>query len=237
MKVCDEIKRRIDEADQPDQLSLEVSRHTARCADCRAFGDERASLRNLLASGARVSVPVNFDAVLKARLDEAAARRSFSWLNPALYMRLGAATAVLAVMFFAAQRGGLFSNEYQALSAAGVTQSPGGFKNPDWISPATTARRAARLPGINQQAINQPGETALAAYRQGPRNVAREKVRAAPAPVASASFDGLYDGGVILVRGQNGDREVAVPTVSIGAQPLLYASRPSQPVRSVSTSF
>jgi hypothetical protein len=46
----------------------------------------------------------------------------------------------------------------------------------------------------------------------------------------------IQEGGVVLVRGPNGEREVPMPTVSVGAQPLFY-SRQSQPVRNVATSF
>ena len=231
MKVCNEIKRRIDEADKPDQLSLEISRHTAQCADCRTFGNERAELRDLLASGARVSVPVNFDAVLNARLAEVKAPKSFAWLSPA-YLRFGAATAMLAVMVFAAQRSDLFSTEYQALAAASVSLSPDRSGNPEWISRAATPGSSAVEPSANQS-----GEHVLAAYHQGPRINVRQRGRAVSAPVEAENYFSPYEGGVILVRGQNGEREVTVPTVSIGAQPLFYSSRPAQAVRSVSTSF
>jgi hypothetical protein len=45
------------------------------------------------------------------------------------------------------------------------------------------------------------------------------------------------DGGVVLVRGRNGDVDVQVPTVSVGAQPLFYVSAGQRPVRNVGTSF
>jgi hypothetical protein len=45
------------------------------------------------------------------------------------------------------------------------------------------------------------------------------------------------DGGVVLVRGRNGDMDVQMPTVSVGAQPLLFVSAGQRTVRNVGTSF
>ncbi|HXI90285.1 MAG TPA: hypothetical protein VNO24_09750, partial [Blastocatellia bacterium] len=56
--------------------------------------------------------------------------------------------------------------------------------------------------------------------------------RAAPAGYLTAE-----DGGVVLVRGRNGDMDVQMPTVSVGAQPLLYVSAGQRTVHSVGTSF
>lgn len=224
MKVCNEIKRRIDEADQAEQPGLEISRHTAHCVDCRRFAQERVALRALLGSGARVSVPMNFDAMLNARLAEVKAQKTFSWLSPAAFLRMGAATAALAVMFFAAQTSGLFSNGDQALSASGVFQSLPKSASGNWQSPILT-RNPTIAAVSNQQSINEIRYS----------NAQSRRVANAPRPVED--YVSLDSGGVILVRGQNGEHEMPVPTVSLGAQPLLYSSRPSQSVRSISVSF
>jgi len=224
MIICNEIKRQIDEADQPGQLGLEVSRHIAQCADCRLFAGEQATLRGLLASGARVSVPVNFDAVLNRRLAEAVAQKSFSWFSAATYLRLGAATAALAIVFFAAQRSNLFSNSYQAVSAANAFQSLPGSVTDNWRATAFVT-------------ADSPGEMSAIKSFNGVRFVSTHGRRGATTTRTPDDYVSLDGGGVILVRGQNGEREMTVPTVSIGAQPLLYSSRPSQPVRSVSVSF
>jgi hypothetical protein len=109
MKVCNEIKRRIDEADDVESFDFDIARHTAACDDCRRFAGERAALKALIVSTARVNAPLNFEAMLHARLAEAKAHRPLAWLNAAFYLRAGAATAALAVAFFAAQYSGLFS--------------------------------------------------------------------------------------------------------------------------------
>jgi hypothetical protein len=220
MKVCNEIKKRIDEADHADQLNIEIGRHTAHCSECRGHAEQRAALRNLLAAGARVSVPVNFDAMLNARLAEVKAQKSFSWLSPAAYMQFGAATAILAVIFFAVQYGNLFSNSNQALQAASVSD----FNKNIYDS---LARRITPMPATDYDIQESaPKPTQPVRY-----NAARIN-RSMPRP--TDDYISLNDGGVILVRGQNGEREVTVPTVSIGAQPLLYSSRQPQPTR---TSF
>jgi hypothetical protein len=221
MKVCNEIKWRIDEADHPDQLNLEINRHTSHCAECRAYAEERAQLRSLLVGGARVSVPVNFDAMLNARLAEAKARKSFAWFSPAVYLQFGTATAVLAVMFFAAQYSNLFSNNYQATQAGISSEIKTTFQN----SPLATIPPTPNVDyGFNNVAPKP--------YQPARYNPVRTNRLAARTPDGYVS---LNDGGVILVRGQNGEREVPVQTVSIGAQPLLYSSRQPQIARSVST--
>src|SRR6185295_14298872 len=54
-------------------------------------------------------------------------------------------------------------------------------------------------------------------------------------PRETVSSDDL---GVVLVRGQNGGSDVQMPTVSLGAQPLLYVSAgKQQPSRNVGASF
>ena len=87
-----------------------MTEHIGRCDDCERFASERTALRKLVASGTRVSAPTNFDAMLKARLAEVKARRSFWWLGSPGYLRLGVATAGLIVMAFAAQYAGLLSH-------------------------------------------------------------------------------------------------------------------------------
>jgi hypothetical protein len=232
MNVCIEIKRRIDEADQPDQLHLEINRHTAQCAGCRAFADERAALRNLLASGARVSVPINFDAALRARLAEVKAQKSFSWFSPAGYLRLGAAAAAMAVLVFAAQSSSIFSGGPLALTAASVSPIPSESIADNWRSSGFITSDATVQPGPARESAYVPVNAS-----RGLRYSGGQVRRVAIASRAPEDYVSLDDGGVILVRGQNGDRAVPVSTVSVGAQPLLYSSRPAQSPRNISVSF
>lgn len=225
MNGCKYIKERIDEAEKPDLLSFEVTEHIGQCDDCERFAIERATLRKLVAGGTRVSAPINFDATLNARLSEVKARRSFWWLGSTAYLRLGAATAGLVVMIFAAQYSGLFSDS--------TNRTAGPLAGPNLPLPAPDGRDVAPMPpqvvvtpqsGLQPASVSAPGT-----FR--PTRGDLSTVRGAPAGYLTAE-----DGGVVLVRGRNGDMDVQMPTVSVGAQPLLYVSG-QRTVRNVGTSF
>lgn len=225
MRGCNYFRDQIDEADKPDLLSFEVSEHLARCSECERFAAERAGLRRLLASETRVAAPVNFDAVLRARLAEANARRAFAWLSPAGYLRLGAATAGLVVMAFAAQYAGLFSTSQPRDASA-----PGG------------ASAQAQLPELNLMPSPLVPQTS-AAIVPGPIGVEARIIKTPRIyiPGNKRTVNGTYitveDGGVVLVRGQNSELDVPMPTVSVGAQPLLYVSAGRRPAQTVGASF
>ena len=236
MKVCNEVKRLIDEADQPDVLSFRASNHLSSCADCKSFADERAALRKLLAAGERVSAPSNFDAALTARLAEARAGRTFSWLGVPSLMRLGAAAAAVALMVFVAQYGNLFSNgDRVSQPQPSVTAATN--------TPPLTPPRSLNLPATNGDVNGlgdiKPGRShsvATVPVKYTQRYYQRRGGQVANNRALPEDYSSIQEGGVVLVRGPNGEREVPMPTVSVGAQPLFY-SRQSQPVRNVATSF
>ena len=240
MKGCNYIKRMIDEADKADLLPFEVNEHIGNCVNCERFASERTALRGLLATERRVSVPVNFDAMLKARLVEVKGRSAFSWLSAPGFMRLGAATAGLVIMFFAAQYAGLLSNQSkQAVQQPTVAGVPPSSASPVPVSPAPAA------PSVNSGSASENTQiTAVASNGAG----------ATKHPIYSASFrggrglatrgrtapDGYFtaeDGGVVLVRGHNGEMDVPMPTVSVGAQQLVYVSAGQRSARSTPNSF
>jgi len=105
---CIKIKRIIDESDRPDVFPLEAAGHVAGCAECQTFANERAKLRELTGSVARVTAPSNFNALLNARLSRVKSQKS-SWSSSAGFLRLGTATAGLLVVFVALQYGGFLS--------------------------------------------------------------------------------------------------------------------------------
>ena len=247
MKLCDEIKRRIDEADDAESLDFDITRHTAACDGCRRFAGERGALRELLASTSRVTAPVNFDAVLHARLAEVKSRRPLAWLNAAFYLRAGAATAALVVAVFAAQYGGLFNaaptaqnppqgaTEQAAALAPKTNESttPGvGQSTPASLDQATPAQTVAARSEANVYAANvSPARRA--------RLVSAGSRRNAGVPLVTREEAGMVDGGAIFIPGRNGEHDVTVPTVSVGAQPLIYVNQSRQPqaARAVSVSF
>jgi len=220
---CKYIQKRIDEADKPDLLPFDVSEHIGVCVDCQRFATERTALRALVAAGSRVTAPMNFDAVLKARLAEVKTRRSFWWLGSPALLRLGAATAGVVVAVFVVQFTGLFSNKVETperslLSEAAPRPVPGPFVNPPAPPPLITTAKT------------QPDHG----------NSRPSRLRRSGIPVESAlpaSFMTAEDGGVVLLRGRNGDMDVQMPTVSVGAQPLLYVTAGQRTTRTVGTSF
>lgn len=227
MNGCKYIRERIDEADKPDLLPFDVSEHIGQCLECERFAGERITLRELLAGGNRVSAPINFDAMLKARLAEVKDRRSFWYLGSPAFLRMGAATAGLVVMVFAAQYAGLFSNDdpgttQSVAREAASSPTPGAadFKPPMTVNPP--------LPPIAVAVHASHGSERVSRGRRGYVYVER----AVPAGYMTAE-----DGGVVLVRGNNGDLDVQMPTVSVGAQPLLYVSAGQRTARTVGTSF
>lgn len=226
MNGCNYIKQMIDEADKSDLLPFEVNEHIAGCGGCERFANERASLRGLLAADRRVSAPMNFDAMLKSRLVEVKSRRAFSWFGASGYVRLGAATAGLVIMFFAAQYAGLFSDHSNqpADSRTAVTVQP--------VAPPTLAAPQ----------ITVPPQVTIASTAQRVRSYYPQNVRSGRADVATSGRTApvgftAEDGGVVLVRGRNGEMDVPMPTVSVGAQPLLYVSAGQRPVRGAANSF
>lgn len=237
MKGCNEFKRMIDEADRPDRLPFEVTNHIDACADCRDFSAGRAGLRDLLTSMARVGAPANFDARLNARLEATRAGRQSFWLNPALYFRFGAVAAGVIVAIFAAQMSGVFSSPAPASAPpqVAVAERPAAPDQPDQkTSPAQSPRQSA--PEVREQTHPPAAHVTIASVPRQPR-------RATASPRASALNEGFVastGAGVVLVRGRSGDRELTVPAVSLGAQPLFYVNagrQPSQQPRAAGTSF
>jgi hypothetical protein len=165
---------------------------------------------------------MNLDAMLNALLAEVKVRRSFAWLSGPGYLRLGAATAGLIVMIFAAQYTGLFgSHQEPAAGRRAGTAMP----------PVVPPREGVERPGV---VVAPPSvhDSAVQRVSKNRQNSAVGRNRVAP--------DGYFaseDGGVVLVRGQNGGVDVPMPTVSMGAQPLLYVSAGQRAVRNVGTSF
>ena len=234
MIACKQVKKQIDEADQPDRLSFEAASHAASCADCQSFADERTSLRQLLGTAARVTAPQNFDAQLRAQLHERMARKTRSWLSPAFYMQFGAAAAVLVMAVFVAQYAGLLS------TTGGSQISPTGDKTA--TVPGNSSTTQERATNTTQPVVS---ETALEATAPI-SSVSQVAPSAPPRRWKDSSRDieqpqqpdmTAADIPVVIVMGRNGEMEVPMPTVSVGAQPLLYSNAGQPLVRNVRTSF
>lgn len=236
MVGCKRARKLIDEADHLESLSFGALSHVASCSDCGSFAEDRARLRRLLASGSRVSVPMNFDAVLKARLAGAKAGSAFSWLNPAGYLSLGAATAGLVVMVFAAQYGGLFGGD----QPTGPQQPVVAGVNPTVTLPPQPPHTQSTdvIAAGPHPVVVTAGSNTLHRHSARFRELGRTAGAGVPLEIPGEDYLHQY-GGVMLVRGPNGEGDVSLPMVSVGAQSLVYASSGAVPrtARTIGTSF
>lgn len=221
MNGCKYIQKRIDEADKPDLLPFDVTAHIGQCTECERFATERSALRGLVAGGVRVNAPVNFDAMLKVRLAEVKARRSAWWLGSPAMIRLATAAACLVVMVFGAQYAGFFSGDKVVSPVA-----------PPVAEVQPPPRSEAPLPTPPAQ-VNTRTPSVVSYHGRPSRRASGLSFEKA----ARAGYLTAEDGGVMLVRGRNGELDVPMPTVSVGAQPLLYVSAGQRATRTVGTSF
>ena len=227
MDGCNQVKRVIDEADRPDAIAFAASQHMASCAACSAFADERARLKELITAAGRVSAPADFDIKLKARLLQVKDRRSRWWVVPAGYLKLGAATAALVVAVVAAQTTNFFSGEQSQAPGGDVARTqPASPPSADAMPAQPHRGTEVMSPTVDLPAA--PMHVRVAAVRNN-----RRQARTA-APVRGFIAE---DGTMVLMRGPAGELEVPVPTVSVGAQPLLYVNSGRHSARSISTSF
>ncbi len=220
MISCNRIQRLVDEAEADNSLSFEANLHLESCADCRTFADERMRLRALLGALPSITVPANFNGQLKARLDEAKAKQSFAWLSPAVYLRFGTATAVLAIAVFAVQYSGMFTEKPLAPNT-NIAMSQGTGENPEGISPRPVAPPLA-MPTPNNGMVQTPSrQVYAAAVSVNPRR---------PVRIARRNVEETADS---LEMSDYSERTVR--PFSVGAQDRIYMRADSAtPVRTVS---
>ena len=200
---CIKIKRIIDESDRPDVFPLEAAGHIAACPACQSFADERAKLRELTASVARVTAPGNFNALLNERLSRVKSER-FSWLSPAGFMRVGTATAGLLVVFVALQYGGFFSPK----------------------TPTGDQPQAKAIPLVEPGASPSPGKSEDRTFTHGYNTPEEPHVRVTPRSgsktvnvATRTAREEPQDGpAAALVRDRNGERKVPILSVSFGSE-------------------
>lgn len=207
MNECYRTKKLIDEADRSADLPPVAERHVAGCPDCERFADERASLRLLLASMGRVTAPPGFDVALRARLADRESRRGFLVNMPA-FARIGLAAAAVLVIATAIQ----------------LATAPGaGPVDPTAIATAPTTEYRPPMVSPAPPAVEQPVTTLATTALD--RHPAR-RVRTSRTVRGSMSMEPQ----MVIVRRSSDDFETMVPTVSVGAQPLLAVSATRQPV-------
>ena len=216
---CIKIKRIIDEADRPDVFPLEAAGHVAGCPDCQSFAEQRAKLRELTGSVARVTAPSNFNARLNERLSQVKSQK-WSWLSPAGFLRLGTATAGLLVVFVAVEYGGFLSPRTPAVdeptqAKAGEPHEPLALAPPTTPDNPTTNRSVSRITiPIKRGSTNRP------VY------VSRSS-KSAPQDAPPA----------FLIRDVNGEHTSQIMTVSIGMQQDIRNGAYGRQLRSDNISY
>jgi hypothetical protein len=177
----------------------------------------------MLASSVRVQAPAGFDAALRSRLETAKSRRSFSWLAPAALMRIGAAAAAVVIVVFVAQ---------YALFPTKQTPPDQARTNNQASSPIPAPPPVAAAPQ------SQSDSNTTAAVQQTQRVIERAPSRSSKRDPSRVDPDlALLDSHLVVVRGERGDREVPIFTVSVGAQPHLYGASSEPQARLAKASF
>ena len=233
---CKTIRKLIDSTDKADVFPHEAARHLDSCGACADFAEKRMRLRELLASSGRVAAPANFDAVLRVRLTERSAARPLAWLSPAMYLRFGAAAIALVCVFLLGQQF-VRNNRPAALGGdPSVAVIPPLGSGRDTMQPAMPGSTAAGpgSPVVVPAFTSKPGE--------GDKPVRANRTRGESglryvADVGDEIDPGARTAAVLLMRGPNAEREVMVPAVSVGAQPIFYSYREPQPSQGGRVSF
>jgi hypothetical protein len=225
---CTTTRRVIDAADNPASLPYEAAGHLEGCGPCRLFAGERERLRKLLLEPTRVSAPANFEAMVARRLAARVTQRRPFWLAPAFYLRAGTAAAALACMILVIQMawvGRSGPTPYPPPPVA-TSDNPGPNPGAGASVPDKTMLRAATTG-------NRSGETRAVRFRRAlpvgyvPDVMPRETIADITAQPRA----------LILVRNSGSEREIAVPMVSVGAQPWFSVSLQTQNERGIRTAF
>jgi hypothetical protein len=232
---CKRIRKLIDSTDRADVFPHEAARHLDSCGACADFAEKRMRLRELLASSGRVAAPANFDAVLRVRLTERSAARPLPWLSPAMYLRFGAAAIALVCVFLLGQQF-IRNNNKPAAPLAGnsslavIPKSEG-----ETIQPAEPGPKPViPTPFVAPAGTVTSGEGYKPARPNRPRGDSGFRYVAG---VGDDMDPGARTAAVLLMRGASAEREVMVPAVSVGAQPIFYSYREPQPSSGGRVSF
>ncbi|HKV39973.1 MAG TPA: hypothetical protein VJX67_12230 [Blastocatellia bacterium] len=236
---CSDIRDLIDVADSPAASPFELASHIESCSGCNSFRQQRVALRELLTSPARVSAPPDFDLVLKRqlreRLDSGRRSRLFEWL-PGLTRPVYLKAAVAALAILLATTAGYLYHSKQVVPPSTLTAVNGGPVVPP---PAPIARPSAPQPGPTAGTPELSGlrQVIPVRYRRRTRRMAGDSTLAReidPMPVSDPLGQAVE---LFLIRNSNSEREVAVPAVSVGKQPLFYVSAQRSPDEGRRVSF
>lgn len=235
---CKVFRQEMEESETGERLSTTAQAHVDSCAACRAFQQERLSLRQLVGSLGPVNAPPDFDFRLRARLAAAESASGNSFLQrvrfaPGLKAVSVAAAFVLlitaAVVFRQSQSGRVnapATSENVVAVKANEGQPQSQDSKPPQLANAPQDEKPASVDnnsgvvktGGSSQAGNDAEE--LAQEKRGRNAVAGKTVRP---PVSSN--EAAFSGAPLITRAGPS----ATSVMSDNATALLQV--PSQPVR------
>ena len=240
-RECRDTRREIDQSEMYLALSEKALAHIQSCAPCRDFGDERARLRDLVASLEPVSAPADFDVRLRARM---AAQRQDNrqWFFSGFAVNVPATVAAALIV--------MLVGSIVWMTQRNRTQTPTIASNT-----STPAKQTNALPedkssvAINEDSSPVAIATIPPAKDSGPSDVARNRnisVKAAQSALAKGSrqsrdfselpaqsIRGLDNAGevsltapvkpmVVSMQDDSGaTRKISLPPVSFGSQRLV----------------
>ena len=243
-KECRDTRQEIDQSELHQALSDKSLRHVQSCAACRDFRDERARLRDLVASLEPVFAPADFDLRLRARL---AAQRQGS--RQSFFSRFAmsvpaTAAAALVVMLVGSIVWMTQRNQSQSPAVASNTSAPANQANAlpeDKSSVATNENTSPVAAGTITPAPN-PDSTDIARNRNVSLNRRAARVALAKgsagqsrdfAELPAQSIKGMDRAGevsvtapvkpmVVSMKDDRGTtRKISLPPVSFGSQRLV----------------
>jgi hypothetical protein len=128
---CQTCRIEIEELETAERLSDDARAHLSICALCRAFHDERQSLKRLIGGLGAVNAPPDFDFRLRARISAAktagnhhSSWRSFLASAPAIGLAASFALLVAGVIFYNQTKSKPAMTETQGIAAAVPEQKP-----------------------------------------------------------------------------------------------------------------
>lgn len=212
---CQKVRTEIEETARAASLGVRTAAHLAVCGECRAFRDERESLRGLVASLARVEAPADFEFRLRARMARAdgagAVRVSWRGFVPGAAWVAVAGCLVLALGLFAYFRTSHETNQLAAAPAATASNvaqtTPGVERNVNQsgngVTPAVVATVANQGESVDE---SQDSTESSADLNSRTRRAARRQrfiiPREALQQLAQAQPDGRQLGTNILGEGE-----------------------------------
>jgi len=228
---CSSARIVIDEVANPSSLPFETAAHVESCGSCRQFSREREQLRKLLLEPARVSAPANFELMVARRLAQRNSERRPFWLAGGFYLRLAGTATALACLILVVQ-------------VTLLRPAPTSYSTPE--QPVITSSATENVP-IPSPDHSGPGSDATAAIRKIPRALPVRALTVKHPPLTTDS-DRMMTAAIsnivakpraiLLVRNSGSEHEIAIPMVSVGAQPWVPVSSVyTQEDRSVRAAF